>query len=115
MKGAIVEQEQMEGGRISRSEVSKEELKALGIKDGQFQKEALPRQRFHCAVQVETLEAVGRREEGVDAAGRDAAADDGQESATTLILSPHAPLLIAALLGRLDLGQEPRAQRVLEV
>ena len=43
VEGAIVEQQQMEASRIGGSKMIKEELKALGIEDRQFEKETLSR------------------------------------------------------------------------
>jgi hypothetical protein len=42
VKSPVIEQEEREAGRIGGGEVVEEELKALGIESGQFQKEALP-------------------------------------------------------------------------
>jgi hypothetical protein len=50
----------MEAQRIGGSKMIEEELKALGIKERQFQKETLSRQRFDRPVQIEALEAIGR-------------------------------------------------------
>jgi hypothetical protein len=115
VEGPIVEQQQMETGGVGSSKMIEEELKALSIEEGEFQKEALSGQWFDRAVEVETLEAIGGREERLHAAGRDAAAHDGQEAAATFILRPHAPVVIAVLLRGLDLGQELCAERLLEV
>ena len=46
MKGAIVEQQQVEAGGIGSGKMIEEELKAWGVEDGQFEKEAFPRARF---------------------------------------------------------------------
>ena len=58
MKGAVVEEQQMEGGRIKGGEVIEEELKALSVQERQFQKEALPCEWLDRPVQVETFEAI---------------------------------------------------------
>lgn len=50
VKGPIIEQEEMEVGGIGGSEVIEEELKAVRIERGQFQKEALPCERRDRAV-----------------------------------------------------------------
>ncbi len=105
----------MEGSRIGGGKVIEEELKALRIKEGQFQKEALAAQRLHRPVQVETLEAVGGGQERLDASGGDTATHDGQEATATFVLGPHAPLPIAPVLGGLQLGYELSAERLLEV
>jgi hypothetical protein len=115
VKGPIIEQQQVEAGGISGGELIEEELKALRIEERQFEKEALPGPRFHRPVQVETLEAVGRGQERLHAASGDAAAHDRQEPTAAFILSPDPPLPIAALLCRVDRGQELRAERVLEL
>jgi len=78
VKGAVVEQQQKEAARIGGSKVIEEELKALGIEQQQFQKEALPRQRFDRSLEIETLEARRRREEWLNPTGDDVAAHDGQ-------------------------------------
>ena len=59
VKGAIIEQEEMETDGVGGSEVVEEEVKALGVEGGQFQKEALARQGFDRPVEVEALEAIG--------------------------------------------------------
>jgi hypothetical protein len=59
MKGAVVEQQQMKLGGMGRREVIEEELKAVSIEGGQFQKKAPSRQRFNSSVQIETLKAIG--------------------------------------------------------
>lgn len=105
----------MELRGMGRGELVKKELKTLRIEERQFQEEALSRAGFYCAVEVETLEPVRRGEEGLDATGGDPAAHDGQQAAATLILAPDAPLLGAALLGRVELGHELRAERLLEL
>ena len=69
--GPIIEQEQMEAGGIGGGKMVEEELKAVRIESGQFEKEALPRERFHSAVQVETLEVIRRRQERLDATSSD--------------------------------------------
>lgn len=115
VKGPIVEQQEMETGGIGSREVIEEELKARSIKQRQFQKEALARQRFDGAIEVETLEAISGREQRLDAPGGDAAADDGQETAATFVLRPHAPVTIAGLLRGVPLGQDLGAERVLEL
>jgi len=76
VKRAIIEQEEMEVGRSDGSEVVEEELKALRIESGQFQKEALAGERRDRTVQVETLEAIRRGQERLDARGGNPAALD---------------------------------------
>lgn len=105
----------MELGGIGSGKVIEKELKALRIEHGEFQKETLSGLRFHGPVQVETREAVGCGQERLPPPGGDASAHDGQEPTATLILTPHAPLRIAALLRRVDVGQELRAERRLEL
>ena len=111
MKGPIIEQQQMEAGGISGGKMIKKELRAWGVEPRQFHKEALPRPRFHCAVQGETLEAVRRGQERLDPAGGDAAAHDGQQTTATFILRPHPPLPLAALPGAVYMRSEVRAER----
>lgn len=105
----------MEAGGISSGKMIKEELKALSIEEGQFQKEAPPCQRFDCPVQIETLEAIRRREQGLDAAGSDATPYDGQQATATFVLGPQPPLPIALLLGARYASLEVRAERGLEL
>jgi hypothetical protein len=106
------EQEEREARRICGGKMVEEELKALGSEPWQFQKEALARERLDGPVQVETLEARRCREKRGDAAGRDPAAQDRQETTATFVLDPQAPLLIALLMGtgyaRLELGGKRR-------
>jgi hypothetical protein len=106
----IIEQEEREAGRVGGGKMIEEQLKALRIEGGQFQKEALPRERLDRAVQVEALEMIGRRQERVDTTGGDPAAQDGQEPTATFVLHPQPPLPIALLLrtgyARLELGVE---------
>lgn len=104
VKSAIVEQEEMEAGEIDGGEVVEEELEALGVEGRQLQKEALPRERFDGPVQVQTLEVIGRRHEGLDAACRDAPTEDGQEAAPTFVLRPHTPVGVSLLLSSSDVG-----------
>jgi hypothetical protein len=59
VKGAIIEQQQVELGGVSRGEVSEEELKAFSIEGRQCEKETLASQRVHRPVPIEALEAVG--------------------------------------------------------
>ncbi len=113
--GPIVEQEEVEAGRVNGGAVIEEELKALGIEERQFQKETFARQWFDGSVEVETLETVGCRDERLDPPGGDAAAQDGQQAAAAFVLGPQAPVLIPLLLGGLHLGQDLRGKRVVEV
>lgn len=105
----------MEASGISSGKVIEEELKALSVEQRQFEEEALPRQRFDRPVQIETLEAVSRRQEGVNPAGGDAAPHDGQQAATTFVMGPQVPLPIALLLGAGYARLEMRVERGLEV
>jgi len=88
----------MKIGGIGSGEMIKEELKALSIEQGQFEKETFPRPRVHRAVQIETLKAIGAGQQGLNAAGRDTATPDGQQTAATFVLGPEASLGIAVLL-----------------
>ena len=98
VKGAIIEEEEMEARRSGGSKMVEEELKALGIEGGQFQKETLPGEGFDGTVQVETLEAIGRRHDWLDAACGEPAAQNGQQPTATFVLYPQPPLPIALLL-----------------
>ena len=115
MKRAIIEQEEMEAGRVSRSKVVEEELKALGIKSGQFEKETLSSEGFDVPVQVETLEAIGRGHERLDTARREPTTQNGQESTPTFVLHPQPPLRIALLLSVRYARVELRTERSLEL
>ena len=84
---------------VNGSKVIEEELKALGIEEGQFQKEALSRQRLDGPIHIEAFEAIRRREEWLNPTGSDAAAHNREQAAATLILGPQAPLPIAVVLG----------------
>jgi hypothetical protein len=85
VKDAMVEQQQGELGGTGRREVVEKEVKALGVEQGQFQTEALGSLRLHGSVQIETLEAVGRGQQGLDPASGDAAAHEGKEATATFI------------------------------
>jgi hypothetical protein len=106
VKGASVEQQQVELGGTGRREVVEEEVKALGVEQGQFQKEALAGLRLHGSVQVETLEAVGRGQQGLDPARGEPAAHEGEEPTATFLLCPHPPLWLPWLEGRRGVSQE---------
>jgi hypothetical protein len=71
VKGPIIEQEQMEAGGIGGGKMVEEELKAVRIESGQCEKEALARERFNGAVQIETLEVICCRQERWDAPSGD--------------------------------------------
>jgi hypothetical protein len=108
VKRPIIEQEELEAGRLGGGKMIEEQWKALGIEGGQFQKEALPRERLDRAVQVEALEMIGRERERLDATGGDPAARDRQEPTAPFVLHPQPPLPVALLLrtgyARLELG-----------
>lgn len=89
MKGAIVEQEEVEGVRIGGGEVVEEELKALGIKGRQLEEEVVAGEGFDYAIQIEALKTIGRGQQGLEATGRDAMAQDGQEPTTAFVLCPQ--------------------------
>jgi hypothetical protein len=94
--------------------VVEEELKALGIEGGEFQREARSGKRFHRAVQIQALEPISGGHQGLDAAGGNTMAENGQEATATFILGPEAPLPIAVLLRPdytgLELGVEGRLE-----
>ena len=115
VKGAIVEQQQVKLGGMGRREVVEEELKALGVEQGQLRKEALAGLRLHSPVEVRTLEAVGRRQQGLNSASGDAAAYDGEKATATFILRPHPPLLIPLLVGCHGVGQEAAREGLLKL
>ena len=115
VKGAVIEEHQMEAGRIGRGKVLQEELKALGIEDGQFQKEPLAGDGFHGPIQIQTLKAIGSGDNRLAPPRSDALAHDGQQPAATLILHPHAPAGVALLLGSLDCAQELRRESRLKL
>ena len=76
VKRSIIEEEQVEAGGIGGSQMVEEELKAVRIEVRQFEKETLPRERFHSAVQVERLEVIRRRQERLDATSSDPTAQN---------------------------------------
>jgi len=65
VKGAIIEDEEMEVGGRSSGQLLQEELKERAVERRQLQQEALARRRFHGAIQIETLEPIGGREHGL--------------------------------------------------
>ncbi len=89
VKGTIVEQEEVEGVGIGGGEVLEEELEALGIECRQLKEEAVSALRFDYAIQIEALKAIGRGQQGLDATGRDAMPQDGQEATTAFVLGPQ--------------------------
>ena len=105
----------MEADGIGRSKVVEEKLKALSIKERQFQKETLPGEGFDRAVEVETLEAIGRRHDWLDAACGEPATQTGEEPTPTFVLHPQPPLLIALLLRTGYTCVEVRAERRLKL
>jgi hypothetical protein len=115
VKCAIIEQKKMEAEGIGGGKMVEEELKALSIEGGQFEKETLPGQGFNRPIQVETLEAIGGWEKRLEAPGRNAAALDGQQSTATFVLHPQAPPRIAVLLRGRYARVELRAERGLEL
>lgn len=84
--------------RIGGGEVSEEEWKALSVEQRQFEKEACSGQGLDRAVQGEARNAIGAGQQGLNAAGRDTATPDGQQTAATFVLGPEASLGIAVLL-----------------
>jgi hypothetical protein len=68
--------------------VVEEELKALRIEGGQFQKETLPGKGVDGPIQIQTLEARGRGDNGLDPTGGDPAALDRQQPTATFVLDP---------------------------
>ena len=78
MKGAIIEDEEMEMVRSGSGHLLQEELKEGAVERGQLQKEALTRRRFHGPIQIEALEPIGGRDHGLQAPGGDPAAQDRQ-------------------------------------
>ena len=105
----------MEADGISGGKVVEEELKALRIEGGQFEKETLPGEGFDRAVEVETLEAIGRRHNWLDAACGEPATQNGEEPTPTFVLHPQPPLLIALLLRTGYTCVEVRAERRLKL
>jgi hypothetical protein len=98
VKRAVIEQQEREAVRSGGGEVIEEEWKALGVEQRQSEKEAGSGQGLHCAVQREALTAIGAGQQGLDAAGRDTATHDGQQTAATFVLGPEAPPGRAVLL-----------------
>lgn len=115
VKGPVIEEHEMEAGGVSGREVIEEELKALRIEEGQFQKETLAGERFHRAIQVQTLKAIGSGDDGLHSPRRDAMAEDGQQPTTAFILDPDATATVSLLLSGLDGAQELRGECSLEL
>jgi len=59
VKGAVIQEQEMEALEIGGGKVVQEELKALGVEQRQLEKEALAGQGFYGPVQVEALKTVG--------------------------------------------------------
>ena len=78
MERAIVEQQQVEAGGISGRKMVEEEVKALRIQGGQFQKETLAGHGCHGPIQIQALKAIGRRYDRLDSARGDPMAHDRQ-------------------------------------
>ena len=101
VKGAIIEDEEMEVGRRRGGPLLQEELKEGTVKGRQLQKEALACRGFYGPIQRETLEPIGGRDHGLHAPDRNPAAQDRQQATPRFILRPHpAPALrIARAVG----------------
>jgi hypothetical protein len=106
MKRAVIEQEEMEARGVGSSEMLQEEVKALRIEGGQFQKEALPGHWFHGAIEIPALKAIGGRHDGLAPAGGNPMTHDGQEPAAALILRPHTTVQVPVLASSVDGRQE---------
>jgi hypothetical protein len=115
VRGAVIEEQEMEALGIGDGKVVKEELKALGIEQRQLEKEALAGQRFHGSVQVEALKTIGRGQQRLHPAGRDPATRDGEQATTGFVLGPEAPLRVAVLASSRYAYLELRRKRGLEM
>jgi hypothetical protein len=115
VKRAIIEEEQVEAGRISGGKMVEEELKPVRIEGGQCEKEALASERLDRAVQGESLEVIRRWQERLDATSRDPTTQKWQEPTATFVLHPQPPLLIPLLVGTRDTHAELSGERGLEL
>jgi hypothetical protein len=115
VKRAVVEQQQMEAGGVKGGEMVEKELKAFGIEGGKLQKKTRPGERFHRAIQIQALKAVGAGQHGLDAARSNPLPHDGQEPALAFILRPYATVRIAPLVSSVDCGQELSREGVLKL
>jgi hypothetical protein len=115
VKRTIIEEEQVEAGRISGGKMVEEELKSVRIEDGQFEKEALASQRLDRAVQVESLEVIRRWQERLDATSSDPTTQHWQEPTATFVLHPQPPLGISLLVGTGDTHAELSGKHGLEL
>ena len=104
VKSAVVEQAEVKAGRIKGGEMVEKELKGFRIECRQLQKETRPAERFHRALQIQTLKAIGGGQHRLDAASGNPMPHDGQESAAAFILRPHATARVALLVDSADVG-----------
>jgi hypothetical protein len=115
VKGPIIEEEEMEASGIGGRKVVEEQLKALRIESGQFEKETLAAEGFYSPVHVETLEAIGGGHHRLNPARGQAATQNRQEPTATFVLHPQPPLQIAVLVSLGYAGLELRGERRLEL
>jgi len=78
MRATVVQEQKIQAIRKSLREGVDEELKALSVQIGPFEKKALPRSRSHSAIHVELFEDVLNLSSGLDAAGGQASPAHGQ-------------------------------------
>ena len=115
VKRSLIEEEEVEAGRIRGGKMVEEEWKPVRSAGGQFEKAALPRERFHRAVQGESLEVRRRRQERWDATSSAPTAQNRQEPPAPFGLPPPPPLGISLLVGTRDTHAELRRECGLEL
>jgi hypothetical protein len=87
MRATVVEKQEIQAIREGLREGVDEEVKALGVEIGQFEEKALPGGGCHRAIDVEPLEDMLHRPDGLHPTGRETAAPNGQEAEAAFILA----------------------------
>jgi hypothetical protein len=89
VKGAVIEDEQIEGLGKCLGKVVKPELEEGGIQPRQFEKAAGAGGRFDGSIEIKIVERVRDGGDGLHAAGGDAPPDNRQHAPAAFILGNH--------------------------
>lgn len=94
MRGSLIQYQDIERRCRVLGKVVKKDLKQAGVESWQFQKKAFARQWLDAAVKRKALPFVLIRRARFDAAQRQAAAQDGDQSEVAFVLCPDAQRLL---------------------